>query len=103
MHRVRTPRHFWALLVGICTLLLLAALCFFSPGRTTENYSDANSPVTIMFSIAPDSGLLRLDIPRDADPKLVQSINLNHEVRMWMPQGAVLHHEGPKEHDGTTP
>jgi hypothetical protein len=102
MYRLRTPMLFWALM-GVCSLCLVETLFFLFPGQAAENHLDSNTPITIKFSCAKGSGLLRLDIPRDADPKLVQSINLRSDVKMWMPRGAVVHYEEPEEQDGTTP
>lgn len=102
MSRFRTPMHFWTLM-GVCTLFLVETLLVLFPGQTTETSPHSDTPLTIKFSCAQGSGLLRLDIPLDADPKLVQSINLRPDVKMWMPRGAVLHYEEQAKQEGATP
>jgi hypothetical protein len=68
-----------------------------SPGEAQnpmppESAADSASPIIIKFSTA-GRGLLRLEIPRNADPALVQSQNLRRDLKVYLPKGTSWYYE----------
>jgi hypothetical protein len=102
MRYFRMPMHTWALLI-VSTLFLGETLFVLFPAQSAESHHASNTPITIKFSCANGSGLLRLDIDRNVDPELVQSINLRSDMKMWMPRGAELRFEEYETPNGSVP
>jgi hypothetical protein len=84
-------------------MFLAETFFFFYPTQANENRADPKPPLTITISCAQGSGLLRLDFDRDADPKLVQSINLRDDLKIWVPRGTQLHFEEDEKPAITAP
>ncbi len=95
MNQFRISLQTWALAI-VSTLLLAETFFVLFPASD----HDPRSPVTIKFSCAQGTGVMRLDLDRDADPALVQSINLRSDLTVWMHRGADVHYEPPDEYHG---